>query len=138
MFTLQNPTEQVGSSGTTAHFYSRDTWFKTELGHQLFKLVLWISLVAAAKCQSSTLNYITASSFHIISNSSHVMAHVVSCPYHGGPGSFLDHPMQDLWWKEWHWNRFFSKYYSSCQSVSLHQCSAPTHSSTTDTIHLSN
>jgi hypothetical protein len=79
MFALQNLAEQVGSNGTTAHFYSRDTWFNTKLGHQLSKFVLWISLVAAGKCQDSTLNYIGTSSFQIISNSSHVTAHVVSC-----------------------------------------------------------
>ena len=79
MFALQNPTEQVGSNGNIAHFWSRDTWSETKLGHQLSKLVLWISLVAAGKCQGRTLNYIIASSFNIISNSSHVMAQIVSC-----------------------------------------------------------
>jgi hypothetical protein len=49
IFALHNPSEQVGSNGNTAHFYSRATWYKTKLGHQLSKFVLWISLVAAGK-----------------------------------------------------------------------------------------
>jgi hypothetical protein len=55
-FALQNPTEQVGSNGNIAHFYSRDAWFKSKLGHQLYQHVLWISSVAAGKRQGSTLN----------------------------------------------------------------------------------
>jgi len=44
------------------------------LGHQISKFVLWISLVAAGKCQGSTLNY-----SHFLPHSSHIMAQVVSC-----------------------------------------------------------
>jgi hypothetical protein len=31
--------------------------------------------------------------------------------------------MWDLWWKNWHWDRFFPEYFGFSLSVSFHQCS---------------
>jgi hypothetical protein len=31
--------------------------------------------------------------------------------------------MWDLWWTNWHWDRFFSEYFGFPLSVSFHQCS---------------
>ena len=31
--------------------------------------------------------------------------------------------MCDLWWKKWHWDRFFSEHFGLPLSVSFHQCS---------------
>jgi hypothetical protein len=31
--------------------------------------------------------------------------------------------MWDLWWTKWHWDRFFSEYFSFSLSISFHQCS---------------
>ena len=39
-----------------------------------------------------------------------------------------------LGWTQWHWNRFFSQYFSFPMSVSFHQCCIPIHSPTTDTV----
>jgi hypothetical protein len=51
------------------------------------------------------------------SNIVHAMAEVVSSwPHLGGPGQF----MWDLWWTNWHWDRFFSKFLGFVLSVSFH------------------
>jgi hypothetical protein len=31
--------------------------------------------------------------------------------------------MWDLWWTKWHWDRFFSEYFSFPLSISFQQCS---------------
>jgi hypothetical protein len=31
--------------------------------------------------------------------------------------------MWDLWWKKWHWDRFFPEFFGFAQSVSFHRCS---------------
>jgi hypothetical protein len=40
--------------------------------------------------------------------------------YHRGPGSCPSQSMGDLWLTEWHWDRFFSNFFSCLLSVSLH------------------
>ena len=124
MLALQNPTEQVGSNGNTAHFYSRDTWFKTKLGHQLFKFVLWISLVCCKQIpgQYLKLHHSQFLPHNIQFKPCHGSCGQLPVSYHGGPGSFLDQPMQDLWWKTG-WNRLFSRYYNL--ATQYHSTNAP-------------
>jgi hypothetical protein len=31
--------------------------------------------------------------------------------------------MWDLWWRKWHWDRFFPEYFGFPLSVSFHRCS---------------
>jgi hypothetical protein len=31
--------------------------------------------------------------------------------------------MWDLWWKKWHWDRYFSEYFGFPLPISLHLCS---------------
>jgi hypothetical protein len=31
--------------------------------------------------------------------------------------------MWDLWWKKWHWDRFFPEYFGFPPSISFHRCS---------------
>jgi hypothetical protein len=45
----------------------------------------------------------------------------------GYPGSIPGQSLQNLWWTKWHWDRFFSGYFSLSLSVSLHQCSVINH-----------
>ena len=62
----------------------------------------------------------------------HAMAQ--ACSYHRGPGSIPGQSMWDLWWTEFHWDRFVSKYSGLPLSVSFHQSSILIHSYITDVV----
>jgi hypothetical protein len=38
----------------------------------------------------------------------------------GGPGSIPGQSMWDLWWTQWHWDRFFTEYFGFPLSISCH------------------
>jgi hypothetical protein len=51
------------------------------------------------------------------------MAQAVSRqPHGGGPGSILGQSMWDLWWRKWHWDRFYPEYFGFTLSVLFHWC----------------
>jgi hypothetical protein len=46
----------------------------------------------------------------------------LGCRSHCGvTGSRLAHSMWDLWWTEWHWDRFFSEFFGFSLSISFHR-----------------
>jgi len=52
------------------------------------------------------------------------VAQAVSWPVYqrGGLASDPGQSVFDLWWTEWHWDRFFSKYFGLLLSVLFQQC----------------
>jgi hypothetical protein len=40
-----------------------------------------------------------------------VVSHRAPASHGGGPGSRSGQSMWDLWWKKWHWDRFFSEFF---------------------------
>ena len=48
---------------------------------------------------------------------------LVADSHRGGPGSIPSQSMWDLWWKKWHWDKFFPEYFGFPMSISFHQCS---------------
>lgn len=42
-------------------------------------------------------------------------------PNHVGPGSVSVQSIHDLWWRGWHWDRFYSGYFGFLLSLSFHQ-----------------
>jgi hypothetical protein len=44
-------------------------------------------------------------------------------PPTGGPGSIPGQSVWYLWWKKWHWDRFFREYLGFSLSLSFHRCS---------------